>query len=239
MERIDIFLSKNGFCKSRNKAKELIKNGSIVVNGETVYKNSLLVCNSDEIKVLEPLSHPSRAGKKLKSYLDSFNLEIKDIECLDVGSSTGGFAKELLDRGAKKVVCVDVGRDQLDSELRVDSRIELYEEMDIREFKRDKRFNIVTCDVSFIGLSYILYDLHRLSSGFLILLFKPQFEVGKNVKRDKKGVVQNEAAIIEAKDSFIKKCEDLGWKKIDERYSEVTGREGNKEIFLCFLNEGY
>jgi 23S rRNA (cytidine1920-2'-O)/16S rRNA (cytidine1409-2'-O)-methyltransferase len=150
---------------------------------------------------------------------------------LDIGSSTGGFTEVALRRGAKKVVAVDVGRGQLHPKLRGDPRVELFEGTDIREFTYPERFPVILSDVSFISLLKILPAIGRLGApgGRLLLLFKPQFEVGPEVKRDKRGVVVDSREIERARARFEGEIEKLGWKIEGVYPSPVKGKEGNQE----------
>jgi len=161
-------------------------------------------------------------------------LHIEGMCCLDVGSSTGGFVQVLLEEGALHVSAVDVGSEQLHISLRDDTRVELFEKTDVREFVSEREFDLLTCDVSFIGLEQILKDLDRLSSAKILILFKPQFEVGLGVKRTTKGVVKDEFAINRAKEKFLASCFALGWELLKTQKSILKGKEGNEETFYCF-----
>jgi len=162
------------------------------------------------------------------------DITIKDRYCLDIGSSTGGFIEVLLEFGAKRVVGVDVGSNQLHYKLKKDSRVESHENMDIRLFQSDISFDVVTCDVSFVSLEYILPSIDRLSAKDIIILFKPQFEVGKNVKRSRRGVVKDEKAIIHALDLFEGSISTFGYNMIIKENSQIKGKEGNIEVFYHF-----
>ncbi len=233
--RLDSYLFEHGYTKSRNSAKELIKNGKVEVEKKIVNKPSFCVEDGSTIRVLDTI-YVSRAGLKLESLLSSTQIDISKKIVLDIGSSSGGFAQVLLSFDAKSIVCVDVGKNQLDSSLRSEERITLYEEQDIRDFDSDFLFDIVTCDVSFISLSKIIGSIDRLTKkdSDIILLFKPQFEVGKDAKRDKKGVVKDFDKIEKRVEEFKKECGELRWKFEYEDFSKIRGKEGNREIFLCF-----
>jgi len=235
--RLDNYLVEMGFFESRNRAKEAIKNEQILINGKVVTKPSFSISNQ-QIKVKQEKYYISRAAKKLESYLAEFDLPIKDANCLDVGSSTGGFSQILLEYGAVSVTCVDVGKEQLHKSLRANPKIKLFEECDIRDFKSEP-FDIIVSDVSFISLNLIIDAINSLSKkgSFITLLFKPQFEVGKGVKRDSRGVVQDKNAINFAKELFLQNCTKLGWKTIDSKESKISGKEGNIEIFFTFVKE--
>ncbi len=232
--RLDRYLFEKGFTKSRNKASELIKSGEVFIDDKKVTKPGFEVNDDSKIRILNLKQYVSRAGEKLKRFLVSVkSIDIKDRVCLDIGSSTGGFAEVLIEEGAKRVVCVDVGSNQLHPTLRDSSKIELYEEQDVRDFVPKEKFDLVTCDVSFISVVDILEDLDRLSDDKIIILFKPQFEVGKLAKRDKKGVVKDKKAIERAKERFLSLCLQK-WDKIVELDSDVKGKEGNIERFYYF-----
>jgi len=229
--RLDKFLTQKGFVKSRNKAIELIKEGFVKVNEKIINKPSFDVNEADIIKIEKDFLYVSRAALKLKGFLEGLNLDIKDRVALDIGASSGGFTQVLLEYGAKKVYALDVGKNQLDKSLAKDQRVVNLEQTDLREFFPKISFDIVTCDVSFISLKKLLKDIKRVSKKDVILLFKPQFEVGKEVKRDKKGVVLDEDAIIKSKMDFEKNLNRYGFKIVKEDKSKISGKEGNIEFF--------
>ena len=177
---------------SRTKAQLLIKEGYVAVDGYVVDKPSFKAKEDAKIEIFGETRFVSRAARKLKGFLDVHLVTIEGKRCLDVGASTGGFTQILLERGAKSVTALDVGTSQLHETLRNDERVLSVESTDIREFQSKQPFEVVTCDVSFISLHHILSDLERLANGVLILLFKPQFEVGREAKRDRHGVVTDE-----------------------------------------------
>ncbi len=233
--RLDSYLVKNGFFESRNRAASAIKSGLVLVNGKEIKKPSFNVDNSCNIELKESKFYISRAAKKLEEYLKEFALPIKNSIALDIGSSTGGFTQILLENGAKEVDCVDVGKEQLHNSLRENPKVNVYEECDIRDFNK-RVYDLIVSDVSFISLLKIVDSINRLSKDGTIvtLLFKPQFEVGKNVKRDSKGVVLDKAAIDLAKENFLAKTKELNWKLLDTKESKVKGKEGNTEYFYTF-----
>ena len=231
--RLDKYLVENCFFESGNKAKEAILNGKIRVNGEIIKKPAFKILEDVEIEILGD-TFVSRAAWKLKNYIDKYNIDVKNKLALDIGSSTGGFSEVLLNYGVKKVVCVDVGKNQLHSKIRNDKRSEVYEEMDIREFSYNEKFDIIVSDVSFISLLYIIDKVDELAKKDIILLFKPQFEVGKNAKRNKKGVVIDERAIFSALENFKLQCKMKNWKLLKEEKSSILGKEGNEEYILHF-----
>ena len=236
--RLDQYLTINYNIQSRNKAAELIKAGKIQINGKIIKKSSFVIDETSEIQILEDDFFVSRAAYKLKFFLEDLNkvqkLSLLDKNTLDIGSSTGGFTQILLLNNAKKVTCVDVGSNQLHEKIKSEEKISFFENTDIRNFKSTEIFEVVTCDVSFISILYIIEDINRLSSKDIIILFKPQFEVGTNVKRDKKGVVKDKKAIVKARDKFIAYTEQLNWKLNYSSISKLQGKDGNEEELFYF-----
>ncbi|MCK9455362.1 TlyA family RNA methyltransferase [Sulfurimonas sp.] len=235
MSRLDNYLVEHGLCESRNRAQTLIKEGFVSVNGEQIIKSSFKLSQSDKVTVKEHKEYVSRAAFKLSAFLDELSLDVKGMSALDIGSSTGGFTQVLLERGAREVTAVDVGRDQLHVSLKNDERVHSYEGCDIRGFESDKKFDIVVSDVAFISLLYILDDVERLAKDKIILLFKPQFEVGREAKRDRNGVVTDEKVILNAMIKFEDACSLLGWRLVLKSPSKLTGKEGNLEY--CYFYE--
>ncbi|MDD2652157.1 MAG: TlyA family RNA methyltransferase [Sulfurimonas sp.] len=234
MSRLDNYLVEHGLCESRNKAQTLIKEGLVSVNGEQIIKSSFALKQSDKVAVKEHKEYVSRAAFKLSAFLDETGLDLKGSVALDIGSSTGGFTQVLLESGVAEVTAVDVGRDQLHASLKKDSRVHSYEECDIREFESDKEFDIVVSDVAFISLLHILDAVDRLAKDKIILLFKPQFEVGREAKRDKNGVVTDEKAVLQAMIKFEDACKLKGWRLVQKSASKLTGKEGNLEYCYFF-----
>lgn len=234
MSRLDNYLVENGLCESRNKAQSIIKDGLVSVNGEQVIKSSIKLKESDKVTVKEHKEYVSRAAFKLSAFLGELGIDLKDKTALDIGSSTGGFTQVLLEEGVSEVTAVDVGRDQLHASLKNDTRVRSHEECDIREFKSDKKFDIVVSDVAFISLLYILDAVDRLSSDKIILLFKPQFEVGREAKRDTNGVVTDEKAVLNAMIKFEDACAILEWKLLKKSASKLSGKDGNLEYCYYF-----
>ncbi|WP_120953211.1 TlyA family RNA methyltransferase [Helicobacter sp. L8] len=228
--RLDQYLVLLGLAQSRSQAKDLIIQGKVASGGQVLRKPSLEVSPCLEVQLLQRV-FVSRAGEKLWHYLECHPLDCRDKVILDVGSSKGGFAQVLLEKGAKKVICVDVGSNQLDARLREDLRVRVVEHCDIRAFVPTENYDLLTCDVSFISLSKILKTLCALSKEAL-LLFKPQFEVGIKAKRNKAGVVCDERAINMRLQEFLTEIRLLGWRVCALETSQIKGKAGNAEIFI-------
>jgi len=233
--RIDQYLKENFNIQSRNKASELIKANKIKVNGKVITKPSFDVDENCHIEILEDDFFVSRAAYKLKHFLEELpSLKLKNKIALDIGSSTGGFTQILLNQNVRSVTCVDVGSNQLHEKIKNDERISFFENTDIRDYQNESGFEIVTCDVSFISILNIIDDIHRLSKKDIIILFKPQFEVGTNVKRDKKGVVKDKKAVEKAREKFLDTTELLNWNLEYCSMSKLQGKDGNEEELFYF-----
>lgn len=230
-----MYLTTNFNIQSRNKATELIKSNKVKCDGEIITKPSFNVLDFHKIELLEDDFYVSRAAYKLKFFLQELkNFDLKDKNALDIGSSTGGFTQILLENEIKKVTCVDVGTNQLHERIKYNDKINFFENTDIRNFESDEIFDIVTCDVSFISILNIIDAINALASKDIIILFKPQFEVGTNVKRDKKGIVKDNNAIQKARDNFLNKTNILNWTLKYSNISKLQGKDGNVEEFFYF-----
>jgi len=234
--RLDKYLVDEGYYESRNRANDAIKAGLVTMDGKKP-KASAKVDENTVVEVKDTKFYVSRAARKLEDFLAEYTVEMKDKRALDVGSSTGGFAQIVLENGVGSLSCVDVGKDQLHISLRENDKVSLYEETDIRDFTSEEKFELVTCDVSFISVLKIVDDIDRLSQvgTDIIILYKPQFEVGKDVKRDSKGVVQDIDAIARRKEEFEACVKKMGWMEKYQALSRVQGKEGNQEYLYHFV----
>ncbi len=234
--RLDKYLVDEGYYESRNRANDAIKAGQVVVDGKKP-KPSMKIDESMVVEVADAKFYVSRAARKLEDFLAEYSVDMKDKKALDVGSSTGGFAQIVLENGVATLDCVDVGKDQLHISLRKNDKVSLHEETDIREFESEEKFELVTCDVSFISVLKIVDDIDRLSRSAtdIIILYKPQFEVGKDVKRDSKGVVQDVDTIARRKEEFEAIVKKMGWDEKYQALSRVQGKEGNQEYLYHFV----
>lgn len=230
-QRLDKYLFASGFVSSRSQAESFIKLGKVEVDGVVIRKSGYFVGDSAKIRLLEDQPLVSRAGHKLAGAAKRFNLNFFDKIVLDVGSSTGGFTDYVLKSGARKVIAVDVGTNQLHESLRSDERIELNEKTDIREL--DSLTDVpdfVVIDVSFISLKLILPHVARLidQSTCVVAMCKPQFEAGAH--QTNKGIIKNSAqrrTILKDFETWLKP-KFLTLNKAD---SDVAGAGGNVERF--------
>jgi len=232
--RLDQYLSKIDPSLSRNKAAELIKKGAVEVDGKSIKKPSFITHNTQHIKILSDERYVGRGAYKLKGFMENFHIDATGLTCLDIGSSTGGFVQILLEYGAAQVYAVDVGTAQLHASLTSHPKVSVHENTDIRDFYIDADFKLVTCDVSFIPTTMILKEIDRLSTDKIIILFKPQFEVGREVKRNHKGKVKNQKIIDASIEHFITLAKDLNWSLIQYADSTLSGKEGNLERLFYF-----
>jgi 23S rRNA (cytidine1920-2'-O)/16S rRNA (cytidine1409-2'-O)-methyltransferase len=235
--RADRLLVERGLFDSRAKAQAAIAAGLVTANDATVRKAS------EEIAVDASLSaspaHPyvSRAGVKLAAALDHFSFDPKDRICLDAGASTGGFTQVLLQRGAKRVYAVDVGRGQLHESLHARPEVASLEQTDIRTLSPADLHeppDLVTVDVSFISLKQVAPAALALvkSPAQLVALIKPQFEVGRG-RVGKGGVVRDPALHDEVCARIAAWLAGIGWRVLGVRRSPITGPEGNIEFLIA------
>lgn len=237
--RFDQALVARNVCESRQEAQELIIRGHAFVNGCSITKQTKQICDSDLLTVNQRRRFVSRGGDKLEGALlhlygneGAINKALFTWSALDVGSSTGGFTDCLLAYGVSEVTAVDVGTSQLHSRLQNDTRIELHENTDIRNFTTKKNFQIITADVSFIPLEKIFDTILNLtcSGTVLLLLIKPQFEVGKG--KTKKGIVKEQVYIEAVLEYYKILAEEKHIHDMQIFPSIVKGGEGNQEYFL-------
>lgn len=228
--RLDNLLVNKKLVDSRSQADNFIRLGEVQVNGKIIQKAGYFVNEDANIKVTANERYVSRAGLKLASVSHEFKLNFKGATVLDVGSSTGGFTDYALKNGAKKVIAVDVGTNQLHPKLQTNNKIELHEQTDIRSIKQlSSKPDIVVIDVSFISLRQVLPHIVKIAStSQVVAMLKPQFEVGAEAKH--KGVIKNE----KIRRDIIKKFEI--WLKeyfviISKSDSKISGSKGNLERF--------
>jgi 23S rRNA (cytidine1920-2'-O)/16S rRNA (cytidine1409-2'-O)-methyltransferase len=236
--RLDALLVARSLADSRARAQAIILSGNVLVAGARVDKAGALVAPDAHIEVRGP-EHPyvSRGGVKLAGALDAFGLDVRGLACLDVGASTGGFTDCLLQRGAARVVAVDVGYGQLAHKLRVDSRVVVIERTNARTLTPESfggPADLTVVDASFISLGTLVAALARCTreGGELVALVKPQFEVGREVASKGKGVVHDpetrSRAVAAARDAVAAG----GFEVVAECDSALPGPKGNVEAFL-------
>jgi 23S rRNA (cytidine1920-2'-O)/16S rRNA (cytidine1409-2'-O)-methyltransferase len=233
--RLDQLLCERGLAASREKAKALILAGQVKVNGQRSDKAGKEIDLEAKVEVATPPPYVGRGGYKIAKALDHWAIDPTGWICLDIGSSTGGFTDCLLQRGAARVYAFDVGTNQMDWRLRNDPRVILREGVNARNLQPAdvaERSRLAVCDVSFISVTIILPVLPPLlcEDGGLVVLVKPQFEVGRE-QVGKGGIVRHAALHQQAIDRVTNAAVALGYQTevID---SPILGAEGNKEFLL-------
>jgi len=242
-KRIDVLLVERGLVKSRQKAQALLLAGQVLVGEQKVDKPGHSVDPDAPIRLLGTLPFASRAGGKLQAALDHFQIPVTDRICADLGASTGGFTDCLLQRGARQVHAFDVGKGLLDWRLRSDRRVVVHEEYNVRYLNPHDLpdgISLLTMDLSFISLTKILLPLRdalrqKPAAGpiDLILLVKPQFEVGKG-EVGKGGIVRDPATRYGALRQVELFAVQHGFESMGSLDSPVAGTKGNVE-FLLYL----
>lgn len=239
--RIDIYLYEKGFCTSRNKAKTLIEENRVTINGIPCEKCSYDVLERDMVEVLpsESTEFVGRGGYKLEYALEDFGIDVKNKICADIGASTGGFTQCLLMKGAKKVFAVDSGKDQLSLIIKNDCRVVNIEGFNARNLTLEQTDNtfcdIVVMDVSFISQTLLYPAVLRVAKkgADVVTLIKPQFEVGRQ-NIGKHGVVKSRSAKLAAVENIIQFAKNSGFEYISHTTSPIKGGDGNEE-FLLYL----
>lgn len=234
--RLDERVLACGLAPSRSRAEALIRAGRVLVDDVPVDKPGARVKPEAAIRVRgQERRYVSRGGEKLAFALEDLGLDPRDMRCLDVGASTGGFSDCLLQAGATSVVAVDVGYGQLHEKLRQDSRVTSYERMNARELPDDllsEAVDLVVADVSFISLRLVLPSIARVApDADVLLMVKPQFEVGRE-RVGKGGVVRDDALREEAANDVSRAAAELGYRERRRVDSRLSGPKGNLEIFL-------
>jgi 23S rRNA (cytidine1920-2'-O)/16S rRNA (cytidine1409-2'-O)-methyltransferase len=241
-ERIDKLLVERGLAESRTRAQALVMAGVVLVNEQLAAKPSDLVSSDAAIRVKhadDPASrYVGRGGLKMEAALRHFALSIQGMTCLDVGASTGGFTDCLLQHGAKKVVALDVGHNQLDWRLRRDSRVEVREGVNARYLKPEdfgEKFDLIVVDVSFISLSKVMPALAPLMAevGRMVALIKPQFEVGRG-EVGRGGIVRETEKHARVIAEVSNAAAGLGLQSQGVIESPIRGAEGNLEFLALF-----
>lgn len=225
-----------GLAPTRERARALILAGQVLVNGTAVTKAGTAIDVDAEIALAVP-DHPyvGRGGVKLAHALDAFAIEVEGREALDIGASTGGFTDVLLQRGAVRVVALDVGHGQLDWRLRNDPRVVVIEKFNARTLSPadlPSLVDLVAIDVSFISLRQILPVVPPLlrPGADVVALVKPQFEAGRAEVR--KGIIRDATIHARVLDEVAAAASEVGLTRLASTASPITGAKGNQEFFL-------
>ena len=242
--RLDKLLLERQLVPSRERAQALVLAGKVLVDGQKIDKSGTLVDSSAEIRLLgDDLKYVGRGGLKLEHALEHWKIDIRYLTCLDVGASTGGFTDCMLQHGAARVIAVDTGQGQIAFRLRQDSRVRLLEKTNARYLTREQlgeEVDFIAIDVSFISATLILPavisaafpgDTSKRAGRSLVVLVKPQFEVGRELV-GKGGIVREVAAQQQAVEKIRVAVQSVGTNSIDVTESPILGAEGNREFLM-------
>jgi 23S rRNA (cytidine1920-2'-O)/16S rRNA (cytidine1409-2'-O)-methyltransferase len=245
-ERIDKLLVERGLAESRTKAQAMVMSGVVLVKEQRVEKPSEQFPTDSPIRVKradDPTSRfVGRGGLKLEAALNAFQIEVKGLTCIDVGASTGGFTDCLLQRGASQVFAIDVGHNQIDWRLRQDPRVEVREGVNARYLQPSDfaiRFHLAVMDVSFISATKVLPAIVPLlgEQGQMIVLIKPQFEVGKG-EVGSGGVVRDAEKRMRVVEEVNQFAASIGLRSAGVIESPIQGAEGNVEFLALYRVTG-
>jgi 23S rRNA (cytidine1920-2'-O)/16S rRNA (cytidine1409-2'-O)-methyltransferase len=242
--RLDKLLLDRGLVPSRERAQGLVLAGKVLVNEQKIEKSGTLVDPASEIRLLgNDLKYVSRGGLKLEHALQHWKIDVRGRVCLDVGASTGGFTDCLLQHGAARVIAIDTGLGQIAFQLRQDSRVRLLEKSNARYLtcqQLGETADFIAMDVSFISATLVLpavisaafpQNSHARAGHELVVLVKPQFEVGRD-RVGKGGIVRDAAAQQQAVEKIRTAVHAVGAGSIDVIESPILGAEGNREFLL-------
>lgn len=236
--RLDVELVRRGITDSRQQARHLIDAGRVLVGGATADKAGRLVSAGEPVQVLgPPARYVGRGGEKLAGALERFAIDPSGARALDAGSSTGGFTDALLQAGAASVVAVDVGRAQLHERLRVDPRVDVREQTDVRDVTPEAvggPLDVVVADLSFISLRGVVDVLLSLlaEDGDLVVLVKPQFEAGRAEVSKGRGVIRDPEVWRRVLDSVATAFSEAGGAIMEAMVSPLRGADGNAEFLV-------
>ncbi len=233
-------MTEGGYAPSRRRAQQMIESGCVAVDGRVIEKPSQSISEGEHcVQVRDMLRYVGRGGLKLEAALEAFSIDPSGKRALDVGSSTGGFTDCLLQNGAAHVCAVDAGVGQLAEKLRRDARVTSCEHMNARNLMLTdiggERVDLIVMDVSFISATYILPRFPDLLShgGLVVVLIKPQFEVGKSLL-GKGGIVKDPRAHRTAVERVLDTGRTVGLNPIGLIASPIEGGDGNREFLACF-----
>ncbi len=234
--RLDIYLAEKGIYKSRTRAAEAVRSGCVFLREKPLLKPSYDLTDSDISALVclpDPLEYVSRGALKLEYALKTFSISVAGLYCADIGASTGGFTHVLLRSGASHVTALDVGHGQLSPEIASDPRVLNAEGTDVRRFEPERKFDFLSMDVSFISVRLLAEKISGLlhDGADAVILFKPQFEVGRS-SVGKRGVVKDQRRAMEAMRDTVAVFESEGLFLQASCDSPVTGGDGNREYLL-------
>ncbi len=239
-ERLDKLMVERGLATTRSQAKGLIMAGEVLVDGRRIDKPGTAVLLASELELIDPMPYVSRGGFKLAGALQSFDVDVQDRICVDVGACTGGFTDVLLQNGAARVYAVDVGYGQLEWKLRQDPRVVVMERTNARYLESLPEVVTFVCiDVSFISLKLILPAVQKWVSADadIVALIKPQFEAGRK-QVGKGGIVKDPHVHRQVLEDLLRWSEESGFSIRGLMRSVIQGAEGNVEFLVWLRPDG-
>lgn len=240
--RLDLYLAKHNNI-SRNAAQNLILQSKVEVNNTVVTKTSFMVDESiDKVNITDNDEYVSRGAYKLLAAIENFNFNVNNLVCLDIGCSTGGFSQVLLEKGARKVYCLDVGENQLSPILANDQRVVKLIPLNLKDLNSNHFSDIISlvvCDVSFISLKHVFAKLNEIFTlrYEVIVLIKPQFELGKTIIDKCNGIVKDEALQKKAIEMVKEYAKSYGFHFVDLCKSPIKGAKGGNQEYLAWFSK--
>ncbi|MEJ5228767.1 MAG: TlyA family RNA methyltransferase [Pseudothermotoga sp.] len=234
-ERLDLLLVRKGLVRSRSQARDLIKLRRVIVDGKICDKPGAITDGESQIELLRDRKYVSRAAEKLERAYEVFALNFEGKVVCDVGASKGGFTQFAIEHGARKVYAVDVGSNQLDESLRRNPRVICLENFNARQLSPEvlgETVDIVLCDVSFISVKLLLKPMNSIlrKVGQVVLLIKPQFEMGLSKNKSK-------TSHRDAIEGVLSEAVKFGLVALDLTYSPITGCDGDIEYLAFFVKD--
>lgn len=238
--RLDVYLVDKNIFETRNKAQMSIKKGIVYVDGKKITKPSFEV-NENKIEIRgNVLPYVSRAGLKLEKAIKTFNIKLEEKTMVDIGSSTGGFTDCALQNNIKKVIAIDVGKDQMSDKIKENNKVELHEQTDFRNVDLDilKEVDIATIDVSFISVKLLMEKLSKMNNlKEVVCLIKPQFECGKEIADKYKGIIKNKEVHRKVIDDVKNYFKQINFDVKNITTSPIKGGSGNTEFLGYFIKK--
>ena len=238
--RLDVYLVDKNIFETRNKAQMSIKKGIVYVDGKKITKPSFEV-NENKIEIKgNVLPYVSRAGLKLEKAIKTFNIKLEEKTMVDIGSSTGGFTDCALQNNIKKVIAIDVGKDQMSDKIKENNKVELHEQTDFRNVDLDilKDVDIATIDVSFISVKLLMEKLSKMNNlKEVVCLIKPQFECGKDIADKYNGIIKNKEVHRKVIDDVKNYFKQINFDVKNITTSPIKGGSGNTEFLGYFIKK--
>lgn len=241
--RLDEYLVNKHNIESRNKATKLIESGFVLINNIVVNKKNYIMKENDKVQIVDDIKYVARSGYKLEYAIETFKIDCHDKIIIDIGASTGGFSDVCLQNGAKKVFCVDIGKDQLHHKIANNENVVILDKTNVKNLSTkliNEEIDIVVSDISFISSKYMFKAIKNLrlkKNANIISLIKPQFELDNKIVSKQKGFV-SERFHQQAIDNVCNYAKENNFKIISIIESPIKGaKKQNKEYLLWVKNE--